>query len=69
RTAERDALAAELADVRRAASAAEARAADLAARTAVIEADRDAAQRRAGQLADQVSDLATALARLGTRTG
>ncbi|RBI95952.1 hypothetical protein DRA43_30765 [Micromonospora provocatoris] len=35
----------------------------------MIEADRDAAQRRAGQLADQVSDLATALARLGARTG
>ncbi|MET7832651.1 hypothetical protein ABZS44_07445, partial [Micromonospora sediminicola] len=62
-------LAAELADARRAASAAEARAGDLASRTAAAEAERDAAQRRAGQLADQVSDLATALARLGTRTG
>ncbi|MFY1622669.1 hypothetical protein ACN268_05625 [Micromonospora sp. WMMD735] len=31
-------------------------------------ADRDAAQRRAAQLADQVSDLATALARISAQS-
>ncbi|NES37316.1 hypothetical protein G3554_14245, partial [Micromonospora sp. PPF5-17] len=59
----------ELAAARDTAGAAEARLAELTVRLAAAEADRDAAQRRAGQLADQVSDLASALARLGTRTG
>ncbi|MGW4154950.1 hypothetical protein ACWEDF_17525, partial [Micromonospora chersina] len=62
-------LAADLAAARQAAAAVEARLAELTVRLAAAETDRDAAQRRAGQLADQVSDLATALARLGSRAG
>jgi hypothetical protein len=45
--------------------AAERSAADLAERLSAAVRDRDAAQRRAERLEDQVSQLATALAGLG----
>ncbi|MEH1057624.1 hypothetical protein V6U89_20750, partial [Micromonospora sp. CPCC 206171] len=63
--AQRDALAAELAEARRGGDAARARLTETEVRLRAAEADRDSAQRRAAQLADQVSDLAAALARLG----
>ncbi|MGC1212066.1 MAG: hypothetical protein WA890_12465, partial [Micromonospora sp.] len=64
--AEQGGLTADLAAARDAAASAEARLAELTVRLGSAEADRDLAQRRAAQLADQVSDLASALARLGS---
>jgi Holliday junction resolvasome RuvABC DNA-binding subunit len=46
---------------------AERTAAELSGRLAAAEADREAAQARAAQLAEQVSNLAAALANLGAR--
>ncbi|PWU44418.1 hypothetical protein DLJ46_26075, partial [Micromonospora globispora] len=66
RSRERDALAADLTAGRQAAASAEAGLRELTVRLQAAEADRDLAQRRAAQLADQVSDLASALARLGS---
>ncbi|MEH0846351.1 hypothetical protein V6U81_28650, partial [Micromonospora sp. CPCC 205711] len=63
---QRDAVGAELAAARQAGAHAQARLAGLEVRLHAVEGDRDAAQRRAAQLADQVSDLAGALARLGS---
>ncbi|MEV4728242.1 hypothetical protein AB0K29_31865, partial [Micromonospora humida] len=66
-----DALTAELTEAR--AELQRAQRASAADRARLVEldralADRDAAQRRAGQLADQVSDLATALARISAQS-
>ncbi|MFC8851390.1 hypothetical protein ACFT41_32075, partial [Micromonospora sp. NPDC057141] len=65
-TAAHDAAATGLAAAREATAAAEGRLGELEVRLRAVEAERDAAQRRSAQLVDQVSDLATALARLGT---
>ncbi|RKN36210.1 coiled-coil domain-containing protein [Micromonospora musae] len=62
----REALADELATARRVAATAEGRLTELTVRLQAAEADRDAAQQRVAQLAGQVSDLAAALARLGS---
>ncbi|MEH1100082.1 hypothetical protein V6V16_13060, partial [Micromonospora sp. CPCC 205561] len=64
-----DTLRAQLAAARDAATAAEARAEELTVRLRAAETDRDDALRRTGQLADQVSHLAAALAHLGPRDG
>ncbi|MEU4776020.1 hypothetical protein AB0G08_28735, partial [Micromonospora sp. NPDC023644] len=64
--ARHDTLRADLAAAREAATAAEGRADDLTVRLRAAETDRDEAQRRTAQLADQVSHLAAALANLGS---
>ncbi|MER7166429.1 hypothetical protein ABT336_10240, partial [Micromonospora sp. NPDC000207] len=60
-----DDLTAQVEAARDAVAAAQARHADLEQRLRAAHADRDVAERRATQLADQVSNLASALARLG----
>ncbi|MEU6077327.1 hypothetical protein ABZ809_26475, partial [Micromonospora sp. NPDC047074] len=66
-TARHDTLSADLAAAREAATTAAGRVDDLTVRLRAAETDRDEAQRRMTQLADQVSHLAAALAQLGSR--